>query len=87
MYSPANSPHLDKKLRKILKKDKKQYERIYKKMGEILKNPHTYKPLGNILYGLRAVHLDPFVLTFSINEKTKIVVFEDFDHHDKIYRN
>jgi mRNA-degrading endonuclease RelE of RelBE toxin-antitoxin system len=36
--------------------------------------------------GLRRVHFGSYVLVFSIDEKNKTVVLEDFDHHDEIYR-
>ncbi len=35
---------------------------------------------------IRRVHIDPFVLTFTINESDETVEFLDFDHHDKIYK-
>jgi len=35
---------------------------------------------------IKGVHLDPFVITFSVNEKAKLVEFLEIDHHDKIYR-
>jgi len=28
-----------------------------------------------------------FVLTFSVDEKTKTVIFEDYEHHDNIYQH
>jgi YafQ family addiction module toxin component len=87
MYSPARKDTFKKKYRKLLKKDNARRERLEEKMAEVLQNPYAYKPLRNIMHGLRAVHLDPFVLTFSIDENTKTVWFEDYDHHDKIYRN
>ncbi len=35
---------------------------------------------------LRRVHVDKsFVLTYSVDEKNKVVIIEDYDHHDKIY--
>jgi mRNA-degrading endonuclease RelE of RelBE toxin-antitoxin system len=35
---------------------------------------------------IKSVHLDPFVITFSVNEKFKLVEFLEIDYHDKIYR-
>jgi len=36
----------------------------------------------------KRVHINKhFVLTFSIDKEKKIVMLEDFDHHDKIYKN
>ena len=88
MYALSISPTLDKKLGKLYKKDRKRYDILMGKADEIVENPHHYKPLGAPLHGWRRVHIDSnFVLTFSIDEKNKTVVLEDFDNHDKIYRN
>ncbi len=87
MYLPEDTPVFRRKMRKLCKKDQPRFERVRKKMAEILKNPSAYAPLGNILAGARHVHIDPFVFTFEIDEQNKIVRFLDFDHHDKIYRN
>jgi len=74
-------------MKKLRKKDNLRFERVCKKMDEILQDPHHYKPLGNELAGVLRVHIDPFVFTFKIDEENKIVRFLDFDHHDKIYKN
>lgn len=88
MYSFEVSPYLDKKLVKLFKKNRKQYEIIMKKAEEIIKNPHHYKNLRAPLQNWKGVHIDKhFVLTFSVNEENKIVTLEDYDHHKKIYRN
>ncbi len=58
-----------------------------KKADEIVQNPQHYKNLRAPLQNLKRVHIDKsFVLTFSIDERTKIVILEDYDHHDNIYR-
>jgi len=88
MYALAIRPELDRKLRKLSKRDRKRYEIIMKKAGEILLGPHHYKNLRALLQNLKRVHIDVhFVLTFSVDEKTKTVMLEDFDHHDYIYRH
>ena len=88
MYLSVISEKLDSKLLKIFKKNKKQYRIIIKKMGEILSNPHHYKNLRKPMQHLKRVHIDKhFVLIFSVNEETNNVIFEDFDHHDRIYKN
>ena len=87
MYTLYIRPSLDKKLKKLSKKNKKQFEIIMKKSEEIIQDPHHYKNLHAPLQNLRRVHVDKsFVLTFSIDEKTNTVILEDFDHHDNIYR-
>ena len=86
MYSLEIRPELDKKLDKIFKKNRKRYEIIMKKAEEIVKNPQHYKNLRAPLQHWKEVHIDGhFVLTFSVNENSKTVILEYFDHHDKIF--
>lgn len=84
-YQPEIKPHLQRILRKLVKKNQQMSLAIRDKMEEIVQNPHHYTPLGNVMSGKRRVHFGSFVLVFSIDEECKRVVFEDFDHHDKIY--
>ena len=87
MYSLFIKPELDKKLLKLYKRNRKQYEIIMKKIQEIIQNPQHYKNLRAPLQYLKEVHIDTqFVLTFSVNESAKTITFEDFDHHDKIFK-
>ncbi len=85
-YSLSIKPQLDRKLEKIAKKNRKQYEIILKKADEIIQNPQHYKNLKAPLQNWKEVHIDKsFVLTFSVDENTKTVTLEDFDHHDRIF--
>ncbi len=87
MYRDEYSEVLVKKLRKIKRKDHGLYISIMKKVDYILENPnHAYKLLHYRMKGVMRIHINPFVLTFVIDEAKKSVSFEDFDHHDKIYR-
>ena len=86
-YSLFVRPELDKKLNKLIKKNRKQYEIIMEKTAEIILNPQHYKNLRAPLQHLKEVHIDKhFVLTFSVDENTKTVTLEDFDHHTKIFK-
>ncbi len=86
MYSLNIKPGLDKKLVKLFKKNRKQYEIIMKKVQEIIQNPQHYKNLRAPLQYLKEVHIDKhFILTFSVDENTKTVTLEDYDHHDNIF--
>ncbi len=72
---------------KLAKKNPKQLEIIDKKIEEIRQNPQRYKTLRTPFQHLRRVHIDKsFVMIFSVDESTKTVIIEDYDHHDKIYR-
>ena len=87
MYSIYYKSHIDKIFRTLSKKNPKQLEIIYKKMEEIVEDPHRYKNLRVPLNNWKRVHIDRhFILTFSIDEKAKIVILEDYEHHDKIYK-
>lgn len=87
MYNLEVRSSVEEIFSKLTKKNPKQLKIINKKIYQIRENPHRFKPLHFPLAGMRRVHIDKsFVLTFSIDEKNKIVILEDYDHHDKIYR-
>lgn len=78
------------KIRKLLRKDREKVEIINKKIKEIINNDNEsierYKNLRYNLKHLKRVHIDKhFVLTFKVDKEKKFILFEDFDHHDKIY--
>ncbi len=78
---------MEKTFEKMAKKDRLQEEAVKKKIKQILEDPYRFKPLKWPMQGKRRVHTyGPFVLVYSINEKEKTVIIEDYDHHDKIYR-
>ncbi|MCK5283902.1 MAG: hypothetical protein KAK00_10980 [Nanoarchaeota archaeon] len=87
MYEDVYSEEITKKLSKLNKKDPKQYKIVRKKIDQILANPnHRYKDLHYTMKGIKRVHIGHFVLVFVIDHIKKIVSFEDYDHHDIIYR-
>ena len=87
MYSFEIRDHLDKILKKIGKKNKKQLEIIHNKIAEVIQNPQHYKNLRSPLQHLKSVHIDKsFVLLFSVDENIKKITFEEFDHYDRIYK-
>ena len=86
MYSYELRKSVEKTFFKLAKKNPKQLEIIYNKIAEIITWPHRYKNLKKPLQHLKRVHIDKhFVLTFSIDERSKTVIIEDYDHHDNIY--
>ncbi|ODS35217.1 hypothetical protein BEH94_03355 [Candidatus Altiarchaeales archaeon WOR_SM1_SCG] len=88
MYKFDTRSGVDKIFAKLSKKNPRQLEIIYKKISEIIQDPHHYKNLRRPLQHLKRVHIDKsFVLTFSIDETGKLVIIEDYDHHDNIYKN
>ena len=88
MYTLKIKPDLEKTLKKLAKKNRKQVEIILKKIDEILSNPHRYKNLRAPLNDWKRAHVDKhFVLVFSVDEQSKTVTLEDYDHHDNIYKH
>jgi len=73
---------------KLAKREPKQLTIIRSKLEEIRVNPHHFQNLKAPLQHLRRVHIDgSFVLVYSIDERNKLVVVEDYDHHDRSYRH
>lgn len=82
-YTIEFSDESEKSMKKLKQKDKILFDRIKKKIIEIINNPEHYKPLKNILAGFRRIQFGSFVLIYKIEKKTiKIISLE---HHDKAY--
>lgn len=78
-------------IKKLIKKDKKKAEIINKKIRQIIncdeESINHYKNLKHGLKEFKRVHIDKhFVLTFKVDLKNKFILFEDFDHHDRVYK-
>ena len=87
MYRLAIKEKLDKKFKKLQKKDKEMLHIINRKVQDIITDPYRFKPLRKPLQNKRRVHVGgSFVLIYEINENDKIVTLLDFDHHDNIYK-
>jgi YafQ family addiction module toxin component len=87
MYKLAVKQSLDRKFKKLRKRDREMLLLIDKKVKEILKDPCRFKPLKKPLQNKRRVHVGgSFVLIYEINEEESIVTLVDFDHHDNIYK-
>jgi len=85
------SDELKVKLRKLSKRDRFRTEIINKKIKEIIADDsETIERYKNLKYGLsqfKRIHIDKsFVLIFRVDKKNNLIVFEDFGHHDDIYR-
>ena len=86
MYSIDFSEDFKNQLEKIKRKNPFLFERLKKKMNEIVEKPTHYKPLANVLKGRREVHIGSSVLLFEVDEMNKRVVFLKYDHHDIVFR-
>jgi len=81
-------PLLYKKLVKLSKKDNSLYISVMKKIEEVVNSADIehYKNLRYDMKDSKRVHMGSFVLIFSYDEAKDFISFEDFDHHDKIYK-
>ena len=85
-YHVEISPKLQKEFKKLQKKNPVQLIAIDKKVQEIKLHPERYKNLNSPMENLKRVHIDThFVLLFSVNDKTKTITLEYFEHHDDAY--
>lgn len=82
------SENLEQILIRLLKKDKELYEQIKRKMNEIINSEDIehYKNLRYNMKDCKRVHIGHFVLIFRYNKNSDIVAFDDFDHHDRVYK-
>jgi YafQ family addiction module toxin component len=87
VYRLAIKEKLDKKFKKLQKKDKEMLRLIERKIQDILEDPYRFKPLRKPLQNKRRVHIGgAFVLIYEANEEEKMVTLFDFDHHDNVYK-
>ena len=88
MYNFHVSEHLEKILKKLSKKDKFMYNQILSKIDEIVqsKDVDHYKNLRYNMKDSKRVHIASFVLVFQYDSKNNLITFDDFDHHDTIYK-
>jgi len=88
MHNSEISEYLQEVMRKLSKKDKSLYEQLLKKIDEI-KNCYNVEHYKNLRYNLKdskRAHIGHFVLVFQYNKATDTITFDDFDHHDVIYK-
>ncbi|MEK6823510.1 MAG: addiction module toxin RelE [Nanoarchaeota archaeon] len=88
MHKFSISEKLEKILLKLNKKDISLYEQLKKKMNEIINNfdIEHYKNLRYNMKDSKRVHIGHFVLVFQYNKSTDTLNFDDFDHHNIIYK-
>lgn len=77
---------VDKIFQKLERKNPIQAKAIDRKVQEILKYPHQFKPLRSPMQHMRRVHIGPFVLVYEIDEPRKVVTIRRYEHHDEAYR-
>jgi mRNA-degrading endonuclease RelE of RelBE toxin-antitoxin system len=82
-FKPLLPSHFHKQFKKLTKKDATLEQRLGKKIKAICENPEIGKPKSHNLRGLRAEHVDPFVIIYGVFND--IIVFVHVDNHDKAY--
>lgn len=78
-------------IKKLVKKDKKRVEILQKKVNEVIScdsiSIDRYKNLKYSMKDFKRVHIDShFILTFKVDKQKNFILFDDFDHHDRIYK-
>jgi len=88
LYNFDVSNNLEKILNKLSKKDKSLYNQILKKIDEVIhsKNIEHYKNLRYNMKDSKRVHIGHFILVFQYKKDKNLIIFDDFDHHDNIYK-
>ena len=69
---------------KTIKKEKVLFDRLNKKIDQILENPEHYPLKKYRLKGKRSTHVGSYVILFEIMDD--IIVFHRFKHHDYVYK-
>jgi len=84
-YHVEISTKLQREFKKLKKKNLTLLIAINKKVQEIRLDPESYKNLNAPQNNLKRVQIGSFVLLFSVNDQTKTVTLENFEHHDDAY--
>lgn len=90
MFDYDFTDELKFKIKKLIKKDKKRIDILYKKVNQIVscdaESIQHYKNLRGEMKDFKRVHIDrSFVLTFKVDLRKNFILFVDFDHHDRVY--
>jgi len=87
MYKYKLSKSMERVLVRLVRKDKKLYESLIKKMEEIVNcnDIEHYKNLKYAMKEYKRVHVGSFVLFFRFDKKNRLILFTDFEHYDKVY--
>lgn len=88
MHSYEYSVKLQGILRKLYKKNRQLYEQVMNKITEIINSSDIghYKNLRYNMKDSKRVHVGHFVLVFQFDKVNNKILFDDFDHHDVIYK-
>ena len=88
MYNFQISNTLKTIMGKLSRKDKPLYEQLLKKINEIV-NSYDVEHYKNLRYNMgdsKRVHIGHFVLIFRLDKAKNEIIFDDFEHHDDVYK-
>ena len=91
MFDFEIEENLDKKLRKLAKKDKKLLTAIKRKISEVISHDfetiHLYKNLKSPKNEFKRIHITgEYILLFKVYVNRNIIVFVDILHRDVAYK-
>lgn len=86
MYNLILSNQAEKKLDKLKKRDKKNFEIIMRHLENLTQNPKFYgKPLTGNLVGLWSYRTADFRIIYEIEENKLIVFVIEIEHRKNVY--
>ena len=86
MYNLILSNKAEKKLEKLKKKDKRNFDIIIQHLENLTENPRFYgKPLTSNLAGLWSYRTGDFRIIYEIEENKLIVVVIEIEHRKSVY--
>jgi YafQ family addiction module toxin component len=87
MYNFDVEDKLQEILKKLSKKDSLLHKRVLKKIQEIVNSydVESYKNLRHDMKDYKRVQIGHFVLVFRFDKVNNLIIFDDFDHHDRVY--
>ena len=88
MHNFKISENLNEIMKKLSKKDKSLYDQLAKKIREIVES-YDIEHYKNLRYNMKEskrVHVGHFVLVFQYDKRIDEITFDDFAHHDDIYK-
>ena len=85
------SEALKKIVLKLRERDPTRCDMLWRKINQIIQcDEFTIDHFKNLQHGMKdrkRVHVDKrFVLTFKVDKAKKFILFDDFDHHNAIYK-
>ena len=86
MYNLILSNNAEKKLDKLKKKDKKNFDIIIQHLENLAQNPKFYgKPLRSNLAGLWSCRAADFRIIYEIEDDKLLVIVIEIEHRKSVY--